>query len=168
VSLPTDLELNQIGVLRRRAIEARILAPVVAAMAKEFGAERVHTILRQAIEEIARRQGAALASAARGNGLAEFHDTLDRWTTDDALQLEVLAREDDRLAFNVTRCRYAEMYRELGIPELGAILSCSRDAALIEGFNPAVRFTRTQTILGGATHCDFRYHLTRPDDSSPE
>lgn len=167
MSVPTDLELNQIGVLRRRAIEARVLAPVVAAMAKEFGAERVHAVLREAIVAIARGQGAALASVSGGCGLAEFYGTLDRWTTDDALHLEVLARSDDQLAFNVTRCRYAEMYRELGIPELGAILSCSRDAALIEGFNPAVRLTRTQTILGGATHCDFRYHLTRPDDSSP-
>jgi hypothetical protein len=49
----------------------------------------------------------------------------------------------------------------LGIPELGAILSCNRDAALIGGFNPDVSFTRTQTIMGGASHCDFVYTLTR-------
>jgi hypothetical protein len=53
------------------------------------------------------------------------------------------------------------MYRALGIPELGAILSCNRDAALIEGFNPAVQLERTQTLMGGATHCDFRYRLVR-------
>lgn len=57
----------------------------------------------------------------------------------------------------VTRCRYAEMYRALGIPELGETLSCSRDAALIEGFNPEVEFTRSQTIMQGAACCDFRY-----------
>ena len=49
------------------------------------------------------------------------------------------------------------LYHRLGLADLGAVLSCSRDAAMIEGFNPAVTFTRTQTILGGATHCDFRY-----------
>jgi hypothetical protein len=157
VTAPTDLELNQIGVLKRRAIEARILAPMVEAMAREFGAERVHAIVRAVIVEVARRQGAALAAACGGNGLAELHGTLDRWTADDALRLEVLEQSDDRLDFNVTRCRYAEMYRELGIPELGAILSCGRDGALVEGFNPSVRLTRTQTILGGASHCDFRY-----------
>ena len=42
MSAPTDLELNQIGVLKRRTIEARILAPMVEAMAQEFGKERVH------------------------------------------------------------------------------------------------------------------------------
>ena len=157
MTAPTDLELNQIGVLKRRAIEARILAPVVEAMAKEFGAERVHAIVREVIVDIARRQGAALAAACGDNGLAELHGTLDRWTADDALRLEVLEQSEERLDFNVTRCRYAEMYRDLGIPELGTILSCNRDGALIEGFNPSVQLTRTRTILGGATHCDFRY-----------
>jgi hypothetical protein len=157
MTAPTDLELNQIGVLRRRAIEARILAPLVEAMAKEFGAERVHAIVGAVIVEVARRQGAELAAACGGNGLVELHGTLDRWTADDALRLEVLQQTDERLDFNVTRCRYAEMYQELGMPELGALLSCHRDGALVEGFNPSVQLTRTQTILGGATHCDFRY-----------
>jgi hypothetical protein len=57
----------------------------------------------------------------------------------------------------VTRCRYAELYHALGIPELGTLLSCNRDYALIEGFNPDVDLTRTQTIMEGATYCDFRY-----------
>jgi hypothetical protein len=38
-------------------------------------------------------------------------------------------------------------------------LSCARDYALIEGFNPDVSLKRTQTIMEGATHCDFRYCL---------
>jgi hypothetical protein len=60
------------------------------------------------------------------------------------------------------------MYRALGVPELGALLSCNRDGALIEGFNPEVALTRTRTIMQGATHCDFRYRLRRPrpDDTS--
>jgi hypothetical protein len=49
------------------------------------------------------------------------------------------------------------MYHHLGIPELGDTLSCSRDFALIEGFNPEIRLNRTQTIMQGAAWCDFRY-----------
>ena len=75
--------------------------------------------------------------------------------------MTVREQTDEVLAFDVTRCRYAEMYRALGIPELGAVLSCNRDAALIEGFNPEVHFSRTQTIMGGASHCDFRYRKPR-------
>lgn len=46
------------------------------------------------------------------------------------------------------------MYRELGIPELGAVLSCNRDFSLIEGYNKDVELTRTQTLMGGAACCD--------------
>lgn len=49
------------------------------------------------------------------------------------------------------------LYRALGSSELGALLSCNRNFALIEGFNPDGRLTRTQTIMEGATHCDFRF-----------
>ena len=76
---------------------------------------------------------------------------------DDALHIEVLEQSEQAFSFNVTRCRYAEMYQALGIPELGALLSCNRDAALIQGFNLQVELTRTQTILQGAPSCDFRY-----------
>lgn len=165
MSAPSDLELNQIGVLRRRAIEARVLAPLVEAMAAEFGADRVHAIVRDVIVTVARRQGAALAEACGGNTLTQLRGTLDRWIDDDALQIQVVEQSEERLDFDVIRCRYAEMYRELGIPELGAILSCSRDAALVEGFNPAVQLTRTRTILGGADDCDFRYRARKSEQA---
>lgn len=161
MSLPTDAELNAIGVLRRRLIEARVIAPLLDAMSAEFGAERVRTIARDVIVRLAQEQGAQLADSVGGCSLAHFAGTLERWTADDALRIDVLEQSSERFDFNVTRCRYAEMYRELGIPELGAVLSCNRDAALIEGFNGEVEFSRTQTIMGGATHCDFRYTLRR-------
>ena len=69
----------------------------------------------------------------------------------------MLEQSDQRFSFNVTRCRYAELYRGLGIPELGAVLSCNRDFSLIEGFNSQVTLTRTQTIMEGAPFCDFRF-----------
>ncbi len=74
----------------------------------------------------------------------------------------MLEQTDDRLSFNVTRCRYAEMYRALGLDELGGSLSCCRDFALVEGFNPEIELERTQTLMEGATHCDFRFR-TKPD-----
>jgi hypothetical protein len=158
---PTDHELNAVGVLTRRTIEARVLAPVLAALGEAFGREQVLAIARRAIADVARTQGSELAAAYGGKGLPQFGASLERWTADGALEIEVLESSDERFDFNVTRCRNAEMYRALGIPELGAVLSCGRDAALIEGFNPDVELTRSQTILGGATHCDFRYRLQR-------
>lgn len=71
--------------------------------------------------------------------------------------MEIVEKSAKSLAFNVKRCKYAEMYKELGIGELGKILSCNRDAAMIEGFNPKIKFLRTKTIMEGAPICDFRY-----------
>jgi hypothetical protein len=162
MTLPTDAELNTIGVLRRRLIEARIVAPLLQAMAAEFGTERVHAIARDVISGIARAQGDELARTHGGRSLPVLHNTLDKWTADEALTLSLHEVSDATLSFDVTRCRYAEMYRELGIPELGAILSCNRDGALIEGFNPSVELRRTQTLMAGGSHCDFRYTTPAP------
>jgi L-2-amino-thiazoline-4-carboxylic acid hydrolase-like protein len=160
-----EADLNDIGVLRRREIEARILAPLVEAFAAEFGRERVVEVARRVIVEIARAQGRELAAAAGGDDLRAFAATKEPWTRNGALELEVLRQTDREYDFNVTRCRYAELYRALGIPELGTLLSCNRDFALGSGFNPRMTLTRTQTIMDGAPYCDFRYRLEPPAPS---
>ena len=66
-------------------------------------------------------------------------------------------RGDKVFAFDVIRCRYAEMYREMGLAEIGPLLSCQRDGSFCEGYDPRIKLTRTQTIMQGASHCDFRY-----------
>ena len=165
--LPPDT-LNEIGVLKRREIEARILAPMIAAFAAEFGRERVAEIAQRVIVDIARRQGRALAEQMGGNSLPHFVQSKENWVKGGALAIEVLQANDTAYDFNVTRCRYAEMYRALGIPELGAVLSCGRDGALGEGFNAGLTLTRTQTIMEGAPVCDFRYRLDPADAPSAE
>lgn len=156
--MPPD-NLNEIGVLKRREIEARILAPLIEAFAEEFGRERVLGTVKRVIARIARDQGKALADRMGGNTLAHLVQSQANWLKGDSLTIEVRRRDDTAYEYDVTRCRYAEMYQALGIPELGAILSCGRDYALGDGFNPDLRLTRTQTIMDGAPCCDFRYRL---------
>ncbi len=156
---PPDRLNAEIGVLKRREIEARLVGPLVDALGEEFGRERVLEVLRRVIVQIAHRQGAALVDQTGGAGLENFAAVREQWQRGNALETDLLEQNAERLSFNVTRCRYAEMYQALGIAELGAALSCNRDFALIQGFNPDVKLTRTQTLMGGATHCDFRYEL---------
>ncbi len=150
--------LNDVGVLKRREIEARIVAPLLERLAERFGDE-VYDVAGQVIVDVAREQGAALADHVGDDTLPAFARGLGAWSADGALESEVRALTDQVFAFDVTRCRYAEMYRALGLEDLGATLSCNRDGSLIDGFNPNVRFTRTQTIMSGADHCDFRFEL---------
>ncbi|RCK73175.1 MAG: L-2-amino-thiazoline-4-carboxylic acid hydrolase [Anaerolineae bacterium] len=158
--LPPDT-LNSIGVLKRREIEARILKPVLEAFAQELGWERTVEILRGVIIEIAREQGKALAQSMGGCSLAHFAASLENWQKDDAMQIEILTQNEREFSFNVQRCRYAELYRALGMEQVGQVLSCSRDQALMAGFNPEIELTRTQTIIEGAPFCDFRYRIKR-------
>lgn len=155
-NIPPDTLTQRIGVLTRREVEARILAPIINALGEEFDREKVIEIVKEQVIHLARQQGADLAESL-GTGSSAFMDSLAYWTRDDALHLDVLENTDSSVHFNVTRCRYAELYKSLGIPELGAVLSCNRDYALIEGFNPNATLQRTQTIMQGAPHCDFRY-----------
>jgi len=155
----TEDRLNSIGILARREIEARIVIPLLEALGEEFERERVLEVARQVIINIVRQQGKQLAASLGGCTLAHFAASLEAWKKDDALAMDMLERSNERFSFNVTHCRFAEMYKELGILELGTLLSCNRDFALIEGFNPDVTLIRTQTIMEGALFCDFRYIL---------
>jgi hypothetical protein len=166
-STPVDT-LNDIGVLRRREIEARILGPFVEALANEFERERVLAILSETIINIARQQGAERAAAVGDDSLMAFSQSAGDWRKGNALEIEILAQNEERYDFNVTRCRYAEMYRSLGMGELGAVLSCNRDYSLIEGFNPNIELVREQTIMKGAPCCTFRYARKHaPNEMTP-
>lgn len=155
-TMPPDT-LNEIGVLKRREIEARIIGPIVEALAKEFDRERVLAIVAETIINVARKQGAERASAMGDDSLIAFSNSAGDWRKGNALEIEVLEQNAERYDFNVTRCRYAEMYRSLGMAELGAVLSCNRDYSLVEGFNPEIKLERKQTIMQGAPCCTFRY-----------
>jgi hypothetical protein len=161
--LPDDDLNTKIGVLTRREVEARILIPVIESLGEAFGGDKVLAVVRDTIIGIAREQGAELKRQMGGNSLQHFEDSLGDWTRDNALEIDVIDKSDDVLSFNVTRCRYAELYEKLGIRDIGTIFSCTRDFALIEGFNPDISLKRTQTLMEGADFCDFRYHRPKPD-----
>ena len=68
------------------------------------------------------------------------------WAAGGSLDIELIAKSEERLNFNVTRCRYAEFSKELGLAELGYLFHCNRDFAMVKGFSPSLSLARTQTI----------------------
>jgi hypothetical protein len=141
--------------LQQREVEAKVIAPLFHAFAQEVGESRAREIVAGVVRDLARSGGCA--AAAGGNDLAHLKLAVEKWTENGALELVVLRDDDEAFEFDVTRCRFAEMYHRLGMADLGPLLSCNRDAAMIEGFNPTIALTRTQTIMEGAPHCNFRY-----------
>lgn len=146
-----------LSLLQRREIEARIVGPLVRGFIDAFGRDEAMEVVRRVIVDLARQGGAELARSLGESSLEAFAATLDRWKEGGALEIELLEQSPDRLSFNVVRCRYAEMYRRLGLEDLGSALSCQRDFALAEGFSPDIELERTQTLMEGAPFCDFRF-----------
>lgn len=160
-----DQITEKIGILLRRETEARILIPVIRDLSRAFGREAVIQSISETIVRIAEDQGRDLA-VQMNNSAAAFKEALRYWTRDNALEMEIRAFTPVCLAFDVTRCRYAEMYAALGAADLGAVFSCNRDGALIKGFNPGARMTRESTIMAGDRVCRFVY--TFPDPPAGE
>ncbi len=156
---------DDIPILRRRQIEAEVIKPIYEAFKAEIGEEKTREILARAIIEAAHSTGRAFRDKESGPvDLTTFAALLPLWQKDDALQIEYLERSADRLDFNVTRCRYAEAYAAMGLRDIGGLLSCNRDGEFCRGYDPRIRFSRTQTIMEGAEFCDFRYALEDPEE----
>ena len=156
------------GFLERRRIEANIIAPIFEVMKRELGLDRASEIIREAISIDARKSGARFAQREpQGPSLQAFIGIQELWKRGDALITQTIEESETVFAFDVTSCAYSRMYREMGLSEIGGLLSCVRDAEFIAGYDPTITMTRTQTLMNGATHCDFRYTVksgTTPED----
>jgi len=151
-----------ITVIEQVRIQAQVLIPLVKALRAELGEERANAIVRNALGGVYRKLGEKWDQAQGARDLGDkMASAFDRFAGGDALDYEVVKQAPDAFEVNVTGCRYAKLYNELGAPELGFLLVCSSDFAMAEGFGPDVQLTRTQTIMQGASHCDFRYALKK-------
>ncbi len=149
---------TDLPILEQRRIEANIITPIYEEMAKELGAERAGSILKSAIVRNAIAQGKAYADTrTESTSLSSFHELLAQWKAGGALEVEMLHESAQKIDYNITRCRFAEMYREMGLADIGHILSCGRDGTFCTGYDPKIKLERTRTIMQGASHCDFRY-----------
>jgi L-2-amino-thiazoline-4-carboxylic acid hydrolase len=151
-----------IPLIEQVKIQAQVLIPLVKTLQTELGEARANAIVRKALADLYRKFGEewwrSRGSHNVGDNMASAFAT---FAAGDALDYELVKQTPDAFEINVTRCRYAEFYKELGAPELGFLLTCSADFTLAEGYGPDVQLMRTQTIMQGASHCDFRYALKK-------
>jgi L-2-amino-thiazoline-4-carboxylic acid hydrolase len=155
--MPDPADEVEISHLQRRKIESRVLIPFIEACREKFGDAATRELVVATIRRLAVEDGARWA-AVYGRDLGALKTVAEKvWAGSGSLDIEIVPSGDDQLDFNVTRCRYAEFYKELGLPELGYLVHCNRDHAMIDGFNPDLQLTRTQTVMQGASHCDFRF-----------
>jgi hypothetical protein len=147
-----------IPVIEQAKIQARVLVPLVKALQTELGEERANALVLRALGDVYRRLGEKCWRAKGDKSLGEnMASAFAKYAGGEALDYRVREQSRDAFAIDVTGCRYAQFYKELGEPELGFLLACSSDFAFTDGFSPDIKLTRTQTIMQGSSHCDFRY-----------
>ena len=146
-----------LSMLEKRRIEAEILKEVYETLKESHGEEVAKKTIAESVRRSAIEQARAFAAAAPGGpSLKAFQDVMPLWTKGGALEIEVKEQTDTTFTFNVVRCRYAETYKAMGLGEIGHLLSCNRDGAFCEGYDPKLKLERSQTIMQGASHCDFK------------
>jgi len=154
---------QQVDLLLRRKIEARVLLPVIQAFEKRLGKEETRKIVSDALKEISRKDGRAKAEALGSNTLEDLAaGVIPMWAGSGHLEIEIKENTEDVLRFDVTRCDYASLYEELGLGDFKETLSCGRDWAFLEGFNPGLELHRDQTLAAGGKVCDFCYRKKKP------
>ena len=147
-----------LSMLEKRTIEAEILKEVYLTLKESHGEDVAKKTIAESVRRSAIEQARAFAAAAPGGpSLKAFQDVMPLWTKGGALEIEIKDQSADSFTFNVVRCRYAETYKAMGLGEIGHLLSCNRDGAFCEGYDPKLKLARSQTIMQGASHCDFKY-----------
>ena len=147
-----------IPVIEQAKIQAQILVPLIKALQAELGEERANALVRKALGDVYRRLGEQWWRAKESRHVGEnMALAFASFAKGDAVDYKVHAQSQDSYEIDVIGCRYAQFFKELGEPELGFLLVCSMDFPFAEGCGPDIKLTRTQTIMQGASHCDFRY-----------
>tara|TARA_R110002167_G_scaffold36601_4_gene115609 strand:- start:381 stop:821 length:441 start_codon:yes stop_codon:yes gene_type:complete len=141
--------------LERVKAQMEVLVPLVRRLRTELGQSRADALVKDALDAANRAHGEKLA--ARGVDVQGMVQGLEAFAAGEALDYEVVERDDRRLGFDVKRCRYAEHMDRIGARDLGPLLVCGVDRPVAEGMG--VDFERTQTLMQGAPCCDFRYAL---------
>jgi predicted ArsR family transcriptional regulator len=149
----------RLSLLEKTRIQAQVLVPVLRALRSELGRERADAIVKQALRDWSKQLFAAVGDSVDGGPRrkwAAMHTAMAE-ITEQAVTVEMRRQDKEALEFDVTRCRFAEFFRALGEPELGALLICATDFDIAAAGGSEVSFTRDQTIMQGASSCTFRY-----------
>jgi predicted ArsR family transcriptional regulator len=148
-----------LSLLDKTRIQAQVLVPVLRTLRTELGKERADAIARQALRDWSKALFAAVGKSVDGSPRRKWAAMQTALTelTEREVTVEMHRHDKKALEFDVTHCRFAEFFRALGEPELGALLICATDFDIVAAGGSEVSLTREQTLMQGAPSCTFRY-----------
>jgi predicted ArsR family transcriptional regulator len=149
----------EVSLLDKTRMQAQVLVPVLRALRAELGKDKADAIVKQALRDWSKQLFAAIGDGIEGSPRrkwATMQSALEE-VTGKEVEFELRRHDEEVLEFDVTRCRFAEFFRVLGEPELGALLICATDFDIAAASEGEVSLDRAQTIMQGAPSCTFRY-----------
>jgi predicted ArsR family transcriptional regulator len=151
----------RLSLLDKTRIQAQVLVPVLRALRAELGREKADALVRGALRDWSKQLFAAVGDNVEGSPRrkwAAMHTAMGKITEKD-VTVDLLRKDKEALEFDITSCTFAEFFRALGEPELGALLVCETDFDIAAASFGDVTLTRDQTIMQGAPSCTFRYRF---------
>ena len=141
-------------ITRKMKSAANMGVRILHAMEERFGPQA-----RQVLKDMEARMEPSPAPDAGDpcDDLHDFCDALDRGCVG-SHRWERVIDEPGRVGYHFTRCAWAEIYRELGEPEIGW-LYCAADEPGVKSRNPKLGFTRTKLLMKGEDICDHIFYV---------
>ena len=151
----------EVSLLDKTRMQAQVLVPVVRALRAELGKDKADALVTQALRGWSKQLFAAIGEGIEGSPRRKWAAIQSVWgeVSGREVEVEVLRQDKEALDIDVTRCRFAEFFRELGEPELDALLVCAADFDIVAAGAGEVSLERAQTIMQGAPSCTFRYRF---------
>jgi predicted ArsR family transcriptional regulator len=146
-----------VSFLARTRIQAQV--PVLRALRAELGKKKADALVREALRAWSKELFRAIGDGIAGSPRRKWATVQSVYNdvTVPGIESKMHRRDKEALEFDVTRCPYAEFFRALGEPELGAFLVCETDFDIAAAGEGEVSLERAQTIMQGAPSCTFRY-----------
>src|SRR4029077_14280165 len=150
---------SNLSLLDKTKIQAQVLVPVLRALRAGLGKDKADAIVKDALRDWSKQLFAGIGQSIEGSKRrkwATMHAAMGD-VSEREVEVEMKRHDKEALEFDVINCRFAEFFRALGEPELGALLVCETDFDIAAAGGSVVTFTRDQTIMQGAPSCTFRY-----------
>ena len=153
---------SRLSLLDKTRIQAQVLVPLLRSLRAELGKERADAIVKDALRDWSKQLFAAVGESIEGSPRrrwAAMHTALAE-VTEREVTVEMNRHDKEALEFDVTHCRFADFFRALDEPELGALLVCATDFDVVAAGGGDVSLRRDQTLMQGGPSCTFRYAFT--------
>ena len=155
------LVASDLSLLDKTRVQAQVLLPVLRALRAELGKDKADAIVKQALRDWSKQLFAAIGESVEGSPRRKWAAIQSVFGEISGREVEFaeLRRDQEAWDLDVTRCRFAEFFRALGEPELGALLICEADFDITAVGAGEVSLERAQTLMQGAPSCTFRYRF---------